>query len=618
MSFEDVTDHAGIAAKDHWNQGVALADVNGDGLLDIYVCATFYKEASRRTNMLFINKGLDDKGVPSFTDQAQAYGVANTDYSTNAAFLDYDRDGDLDLYVVVNILNDKVPTLYRDKINDGTAYNNDRLYRNNGNGTFTDVTLEAGIVHEGYGLGIAVADINQDGWPDMYISNDYISNDILYINQKNGTFVNAIRQSMGHQSMFSMGNDASDFNNDGLVDIMTLDMLGETSYRQKTTMGNKNYQSYIYNETYGYEYQYIRNMLQMNDGVDSAGHVHFSEVGLMGGVYRTDWSWSPLFADFDNDGYKDLIVTNGFPKDLTDRDFSNFRSGPARNIASVKFMLDSIPVAKISNYAYRNAGGLVFQDVTRSWGLSIPAFSNGAAFADLDNDGDLDYIVNNINDKAFLYENRLYTGGKGDTTSAHYLRIRLKGDQANASGLGSKITLRYGHDKLQFQDHSLYRGYISTVENVVHFGVGKSESIDTVYVLWPDGKEQLLTNVKANQVITVDHTQAQHGPGLPAKSGRLLLAEAARTTGILYKHKETDKIDFNIQRTLPHKFSQSGPGLAAGDVNGDGLDDLIIGGAAEEGRTIFKQTRAGTFTSSHYTGRQDRRRRRPAAVRCRQ
>ncbi len=432
----------------------------------------------------------------------------------------------------------------------------------------------------------------------MYIGNDYISNDILYINQKNGTFVNAIRQSMGHQSMFSMGNDASDFNNDGLVDIMTLDMLGETSYRQKTTMGNKNYQSYIYNETYGYEYQYIRNMLQMNDGVDSAGHVHFSEVGLMGGVYRTDWSWSPLFADFDNDGYKDLIVTNGFPKDLTDRDFSNFRSGPARNIASVKFMLDSIPVAKISNYAYRNAGGLVFQDVTRSWGLSIPAFSNGAAFADLDNDGDLDYIVNNINDKAFLYENRLYTGGKGDTTSAHYLRIRLKGDQANASGLGSKITLRYGHDKLQFQDHSLYRGYISTVENVVHFGVGKSESIDTVYVLWPDGKEQLLTNVKANQVITVDHTQAQHGPGLPAKSGRLLLAEAARTTGILYKHKEADKIDFNIQRTLPHKFSQSGPGLAAGDVNGDGLDDLIIGGAAEEGRTIFKQTRAGTFTQT--------------------
>lgn len=604
LHFDDVTEAAGVAAKDRWNQGVALADVNGDGLLDIYVCTTFYKDSARRANMLFVNQGAGKDGVPSFREEAKAYGIANTDYSTNAAFLDYDRDGDLDLYVLVNILNDKIPTLYREKINNGTALNNDRLYRNNGNGTFSDVTMQAGIVHEGYGLGIAVADINQDGWPDMYISNDYISNDILYINQHDGTFVNTIGLSMGHESMFSMGNDAADFNNDGLVDIVTLDMLGETSYRQKTTMGNKSYQSYIHNETYGYEYQYIRNMLQMNDGVDSTGRVRFSEIGLMSGIYRTDWSWSPLFADFDNDGYKDLIITNGFPKDLTDRDFSNFRSGPARNIASISFMLDSIPVAKIPNYAYRNNGDLTFRDVTRDWGMYTPAFSNGAAFADLDNDGDLDYLVNNINDKAFLYENRLY-GGTSDTVSAHYLRVKLKGSAGNASGLGAKVTLHYGHGKLQFHDHSIYRGYISTVEDIIHFGLGNVQQVDTVHVVWPDGHEQLLTGVKANQVLTVDYALAKSAPSLSEKTKLWLVKDVHDSKAIRFRHREADKIDFNIQRTLPHKFSQAGPGLAVGDVNGDGLEDIVAGGSAGEGRTIFTQGKAGVFTARVEPGKDE-------------
>ncbi|HEX8038063.1 MAG TPA: VCBS repeat-containing protein, partial [Chryseosolibacter sp.] len=385
LRFEDVTGTAGVGAEKKWKSGVALADVNNDGWLDIYVCATIKKDSLDRANMLFINKGVNGDGIPVFEEMARSYGVDDTGYSQNAAFLDYDKDGDLDLYVLENLESDKIPSVYRPRILDGTAPNNDHLYRNNGNATFTDVTKEAGILIEGYGLGIAIADINQDSWPDIYIGNDYVSNDILYINKGDGTFRNEIRDRIKHQSLFTMGIDVADVNNDAAPDIITLDMLPENNLRRKTVSGGgATYYNYINTAEYDYEYQYMRNMLHIN-----LGNGKFSEVGQMAGIHQTEWSWSPLLIDVDNDGFRDLLVTNGFPKDVTDRDYVIFKRevGAFNNTRS---LLDSIPVLKISNYAFQNNGDLRFSDKTSDWGLLRASFSNGAAFADLDKDGDLD------------------------------------------------------------------------------------------------------------------------------------------------------------------------------------------------------------------------------------
>lgn len=591
LKFEDVSEVAGIGAEQKWKSGVALADVNNDGWLDIYVCATIKKDSAQRANMLFIHKGLDAEGVPVFEDMAHSYGVADTGYSQNAAFLDYDKDGDLDLYVLQNLESDKIPSVYRPRILDGSALNNDRLYRNNGNETFSDVTKEAGILIEGYGLGIAIADINDDSWPDIYIGNDYVSNDILYINNGDGTFTNEIRDRINHQSLFTMGVDIADINNDGAADIITLDMLPENNLRRKTIAGaGATYYNYINNIEYGYEFQYMRNMLHLNQG-----NGKFSEVGQMAGIHQTEWSWSSLFVDLDNDGYRDLLVTNGFPKDVTDRDYVMFKreTGAFQHVRS---LLDSIPVLKIPNYAFRNNGDVSFEDVTKEWGFTRPSFSNGAAFADLDNDGDLDYVINNINEPAFVYENNLYSGeNKSDT---HYLRIRLdNGSRPAGWELGTKITIRYGQGQTQFHDHSIYRGYLSTMENVVHFGVGRHTVIDTLEIVWPDGMRNNLYKVKADQVLAVSYDQAKKDSSPTFPTTPALLREVSRQLGIRYKHKEWDKVDFYRQRTLPHKFSQAGPGLAVGDVNGDGREDFITGGSSLFDATIFLQKADGTFES---------------------
>lgn len=598
FQFEDITAAAGVDGKGQWCSGVAVVDINTDGWLDLYVCSTFHSDSTRRRNLLYVNQGKNDNGQIVFEERAKEFGIDDDGYTTNAAFFDYDNDGDQDLYVLSNILNEKIPTVYRKKISDGSAINNDRLYRNNGNGTFTNVTIEAGIRYEGYGLGLAIADYNQDGWSDIYVSNDYLSNDILYINQRNGTFENKTAGSVKHHSMFSMGNDAADFNNDGRVDILTLDMLGETNFRQKTTMGNKNYLTYINNEKYGYEYQYIRNMLQMNNGVDATGALTFSEIGLMAGIYRTDWSWSPLFADVDNDGNKDLLITNGFPKDITDRDFANYRSA-TQNLATARTLLDSIPAAKVPNYAFKNNGDLTFSDVSKEWGLAIPSFSNGAAFADLDNDGDLDYVVNNIDDKAFVFRNTL-NESQADTTNAnHFFRIQLEGPKGNPAALGTKVTLYYNDGKKQFHEHSLYRGYLSSVENAVHFGLGRSSKIDSLLVHWPDGRQSKHIAPAVDTVLKIAHDpsadrlqQVQHESSQKAS----YLKEVSAELGIVYKHEEDDIIDFNFQRTLPHKFSQLGPAISVGDINNDGLEDFVIGASSGKLRTFYVQGSNGKFT----------------------
>jgi hypothetical protein len=609
MKFADITEQAGVAGEDRWCSGVAVVDINEDGWQDIYVSATIYKDPQRRKNLLYVNQGLNEQGIPVFKESAEAYGIADDGNSTQAAFFDYDLDGDLDLYVLTNVIDTKLPGSYREKITDGTALNNDRLYRNEGMGpdghpVFTNVSREAGIDIEGFGLGITVSDINLDGWPDIYITNDYISNDLLYINNQDGTFTNRVEEYLDHTSHSAMGSDVVDFNNDALVDIVALDMLPETNQRQKQMLGPNNYTTYINNERYGYQHQYVRNTMQFNQGMTEKGHPVFGEIAHLAGIYQTDWSWAPLVADFDNDGYKDLIVTNGFPKDVTDRDFASYRSGPAGSVASPMFMQKLIPVVKIPNYAYHNNGekaqGLTFSDKTEDWGMKIPSFSNGAAYVDLDNDGDLDVVVNNISDSAFVYENQLYKE-KATENSHHFLRVKFRGDTQNAASIGAKVVINYGDGKTQYFENSRYRGYLSSMENGGHFGLGTYEKVDSLRIYWPGGKYQLLQDVPADQTITLDFAEAENQPErqinqeLPMRSSSKVFAEAAKIYNISYEHEEEDKIDFNLQRTLPHKYTQMGPPLAVGDVNGDGLDDFYIGGSAGKSSMMYLQNEDGTF-----------------------
>lgn len=592
LKFEDITNAAGVSGEGRWCTGVSVVDINGDGRLDIYVCASFRKDALRRTNLLYINQGNNEKGIPLFREQAAAYGIADTGFSTQGYFFDYDRDGDLDLYLVTNQLNDpKTPIKFRPKVTDGSALNTDRLYRNNGNNTFTNTSREAGILIEGWGHAACISDFNMDGWPDVYVANDFVSNDLLYINNKDGTFTNRLGEYFKHTCWNAMGTDAVDINNDGLVDVISMEMLPEDNMRKKRMLSGNEYYNYTNSLKFGYEHQYVRNVLQINSGISREGHPIFSDVGMMAGVYQTDWSWCPLVADFDNDGLRDLVITNGLPRDVTDLDYISYDNGQVGSTGNFSLALaDSLPIVRIPNYAFKNTGGLQFEDKSVAWGFTQSSFSNGAAYTDLDNDGDLDIVVNNINENAFIYENTSH-----DTTQ-HQLSIALNGKGLNTQAIGASIRIYYGGNQQQYYEHQPTRGYLSTDDARAHFGLGNVTQTDSILIIWPDDSRQLLKNIKADETLAVFWKDAVAAKMVAPVAASTIFTDASQRYGIVYKPVEDDFVDYNIQPTLPHKLSQYGPGIAVGDIDNNGFDDFYVGGSSSNPGMFFMQGAKGNFT----------------------
>ena len=609
LKFEDITNSAGVDGNGKWCRGIAVVDINNDGWMDMYVCASMDKNPERRKNLLYINKGLDKKGLPFFKEQAAAYGLDDTTHSTMASFFDYDNDGDLDMYLAVNeILPNINPSVFKPKITDGSFPSTGRLYRNTmdtlaGHPVFTNVTKQAGLTLEGYAHGVTIADINKDGWKDIFVTNDFISNDLLYVNNHDGTFTDKAASYLKHTSANGMGQDIIDINNDGLSDIIELDMSPEDNYRKKMMLNSGSYQIFQLNDFFKYQYQYVRNTLQVNLGPsvqsnDSIGDPVFSDVGFFSGISETDWSWAPLVADFNNDGLRDLVVTNGFPKDITDHDFIVYRQEPTP-IASKSSILAQIPEVKIHNYAFQNKGNCSFSDVSADWGLNKVSFSNGAVYADLDNDGDLDMVINNINDEAFVYENTLMDSKEN---KKHYLSVQLAGDSLNVNGIGAWIEIYYGNNQ-QAYEQTPYRGYLSSIQLNPHFGLDTVALIDSLIIKWPDGSKELIKNVAADQTLKLNKKNAKdrYDWRIPAIAEHTLFKDVTASLGIQYKHSQMDYIDFNIQKLLPHKFSEYGPSLAAGDVNGDGLDDIIAGGNSLFATTLLLQQHNGSFLQKAIT-----------------
>jgi enediyne biosynthesis protein E4 len=584
FSFQDISASLGGLNNGQWYSGVSIVDINSDGWTDLYFTCTAYPDSERRKNRFWINRGVQADGQLLFEEMAEAYGIADDSYGVHAAFFDYDLDGDLDLYLLNNFVTERLTASYRDKILDGSAVSNDKLYRNNGDGTFTNVTIEAGILYEGFGLGLALGDVNKDGYPDIYVSNDYVANDLLYINQGDGTFKNEIARYLSYQTKSSMGNDMADINNDGLPDMFTLDMMPENYYKKKQTINGFSYIFYLYDEKFGYEHQYLRNMLHIHNGFMGDEMLPYSEVGQRIGIYQTEWSWSPLFADYDNDGDKDLLITNGYPKDLTDKDWTKYKVEVFGFVADEQHVMSRAPAVKAYNYAFENRGGFDFVKKSDEWFEPVESYSYGAVFVDLDNDGDLDYVVNNINDPAFIFKNNTIEQAK---KNANYIRIKLTGVAGNLPALGAKVEL-WAAGKYQFQEHFPSRGYISTVDPVVHFGLGNSSVIDSIKVTWPDNKTMtLLKDVQTNKLIEIVQEATAVKVVLPKKVTEGFPFH--RTDSIIdYTHQQEDFIDFRLkQNIIPHKFSQIGPMMAKGDIDGDGLDDIIIGATNQLPTTVF-------------------------------
>ncbi len=615
FQFTDITEAAGVGGGTAgWATGATMADVNGDGFLDIYVCYSNYLDR-QGANQLFINNG-----DMTFTERAAEFGLAHTGLSRQAAFFDYDGDGDLDMYLLnhsVHAKNTYGERPVKQAINDAEA--GDQFFRND-NGHFRNVTAESGIYQNilGYGLGIAVSDINWDGYPDIYISNDFHEDDYLYYNNGDGTFREAMRQSMQHISSASMGNDIADFNNDGLPDVVVLDMLPEKEEIRKSSINADPYDVNEVKLNFGYHHQYRRNTLQLNrgpalnpDGTAAQPAVHlFSEIGQFAGIHATDWSWAALFADLDNDGWKDLFISNGIYRRPNDFDYLHYlnlrrgvmesggRPGDLTPDPLDKEKLDDwiahMPSVPEPNYAFHNRGDLTFANRAAEWGLGDPGFSSGAAYADFDNDGDLDLVVNNINAPAGIYRNRL-RDRPADASPPAYLTVMLKGKRPNTFGIGAKVRL-HAAGMVQHQELMPVRGFQSAVEPRLHFGLANAAQADSLEVIWPTGEYQVLRGVAANQQLTVRQSDATERYAYPPPHvAKRWLREVTGAVALDYRHQENTFIEFNREPFIPHFISTEGPAMAVGDVNGDGLDDLFLGGAKFQPGGIFLQNRRGGF-----------------------
>ncbi|WP_431210135.1 VCBS repeat-containing protein [Puia sp. P3] len=555
-------------------------------------------------NLLFINQH-----DLTFKEEAEDYGLAFSGYSTQASFLDYDKDGDLDMYLTTYLIGTHTNSVIP-RNRSGSSPANDRLYRNDGYSAskghpiFTDVTIQAGIKEDGYGLGTTVSDFNNDGWPDIYVANDFLSNDDLWLNCKNGTFTNCISRSLRHQSYSSMGSDAADIDNDGRPDIITLDMLPEYNRRRKESFFFMNYDRYQAERDMGYEPEFMRNMLQLNNGCIRSGDTSipcFSEIGQVAGIQATDWSWSVLIADLDNDGYKDIHVTNGIGRDFINADFLEFSSKifgsnkiRAEQESLIRKRLAELNHVNLPNYLYLNHGNYSFTDASAESGIDEPAMSNGAAYADLDNDGDLDLIVNNIDKEAFVFINNTLT--KGKPTDHHYLRLQLKGDNANNHGFGAKVGI-YTDGHLQMQEQNPVRGYFSCVDQQLLFGLGNSNRVDSLTITWPDNKTQTLTNIPADTLLTLSWQNAATPQPRAVPDTPRLFSEVTTEKALAWRHHENSINDFALQRLLPHKYSQLGPFITTGDIDNDGLTDFFVGGAFNFSGQLFSQQKDQAFKS---------------------
>ncbi len=605
MQFENITQKAGLSTSS-WCTGVSVIDINNDGWLDIYVCVAGNEPGKPRKNLLFINQH-----DLSFKEEAEAYGLAANSYSTQAVFFDYDKDGRVDMYLLNHNLGDKQPNNIRDKKVDSSSAAADKLYHNEGmvagtgHPVFKDVSAQAGIVEDGNGLGVVVSDFNGDGYADIYVANDYIRNDVLWLNNKNGTFTNCIAAAIKHQSYSSMGTDAADINNDRLPDIVNLDMQPETNERKKLMYSFLNDQRHQLEMDKGYEPEYIHNMLQLNNGsrlINNRNEPFFSEIGEMAGIAETDWSWSVLIADLDNDGWKDIHIANGMGRDPTNIDFLEYRhntvlqSGISDNNAQQRkvFMdhLGSLGSVPLRNYLYRNKGDCSFEDISAAAGITETSISNGAVYADLDNDGDLDIITGNINSNAFIMRNN--TNTPGDTaTKNNYLTLKLNGDTLNKDGIGA-TAYSYSKGLTQMVEQYPVRGYLSTVDNRLHIGLG-THTIDSLKIVWPDGKAQTISHPSINKVMALNYKDAVTVPASPLPVNNLYFTDLTQPERTDFQHKETFFFDYGFQPLIPQKYSQEGPFISTGDVNADGLEDFFIGGAFKQSGKIFLQQKDGTF-----------------------
>jgi len=587
FKFEDITVRAGVGGTGNWKTGVTMADVNGDGLLDIFSCGVGgYKKFNGR-NQLFINNG-----DLTFTDMTASYGLDFQGFATQASFFDYDNDGDLDMFLVNHAVH--TPRSYgRANLRyQSDSLAGDKLYRNeiipSGRMYFNDVTTDAGILNSqiGYGLAVGVSDLNRDGYLDIYVSNDFNENDYLYVNQRNGTFRQELESTIPHTSRFSMGNDIADINNDGWTDILTLDMLPKNEQVIKTTAGEDNYEIYDFRLKYGYHYQFLRNSMQLNHGLDAQGNLMFSDIAPIAGIEATDWSWSPTVADFDDDGYKDIYITNGIAGRPNDMDYINYiHTDSAQRFFSDKQLIDQMPSGKVPNFFFRNNGDLTFDDVTDAWVGDEASLSNGSAYGDLDADGDLDLVVNNMNGAPFIYRN------DHPTDSGAYINLKLVGGDKNYFGIGASVTVYAGKQSF-FQEQIPTRGWLSSVDYKMHVGLGKVSQIDSMTVTWPGNTTQWIYGVNVDTTVMLRKSESRAKGRMPLTKIRPLLSEQPDIT---FKHAENDFMAFYAERFIPSMLSTEGPALAMGDLNADKLDDVFIGGAAGQQSAIFIQRNDGSF-----------------------